>query len=481
MDQTGVGGTAPRARACPGQLSAGRVFVRDSAATCTNSYGWALPWSVHGCIAPRRHSPNRRRSAVPGPRPVAPHAVPGGPGHLPRMPFTFPCAGGAYLPRWPPPRFTSVPQGQRVRGGCRAWATIASWRACAPATTPRSRSSTTATTAACSPSAGTCSAAARRPRTPCSTASPRPTARCAAAAGDIELRPWLYTIARNRCVSVHRAQRAQVSADGLAADFGSFDGHVGPGPAPRRPARAGGGAAAPARRPARGARPLRARRPVPRADRGGARGAPREGQGARLPGPRGADARARRARDSVRRDPRAARHRRRPRPAAQRAAPAHRPLSRLRGVRARGPPPARRVRGDPAPGADRRPEGLGAGLRARRRRRRRRAGRRGRRRRRDRRRGRRARGRRSRRAAAGSRGAPERPRRAPSARPARPAWPRAWPPAAAEWGWRACRPRASWRRSCPSWPWAAAARRRRSTTSRRRVRRVHQRATPPCA
>jgi RNA polymerase sigma factor (sigma-70 family) len=45
-----------------------------------------------------------------------------------------------------------------------------------------------------------------------------------AGAGDIELRPWLYTIARNRCVSVHRARRAQVSADGLAADFGSFEG-----------------------------------------------------------------------------------------------------------------------------------------------------------------------------------------------------------------------------------------------------------------
>ena len=42
--------------------------------------------------------------------------------------------------------------------------------------------------------------------------------------GDIELRPWLYTIARNRCLSVHRAQRVQVSADGLAADFGSFEG-----------------------------------------------------------------------------------------------------------------------------------------------------------------------------------------------------------------------------------------------------------------
>ena len=43
-------------------------------------------------------------------------------------------------------------------------------------------------------------------------------------AGDIELRPWLYTIARNRCLSALRAQRAQVSADGLAADVGSFEG-----------------------------------------------------------------------------------------------------------------------------------------------------------------------------------------------------------------------------------------------------------------
>jgi RNA polymerase sigma factor (sigma-70 family) len=42
--------------------------------------------------------------------------------------------------------------------------------------------------------------------------------------GDIELRPWLYTIARNRCLSVHRAQRAQVSADGLEADLRSFEG-----------------------------------------------------------------------------------------------------------------------------------------------------------------------------------------------------------------------------------------------------------------
>ena len=42
--------------------------------------------------------------------------------------------------------------------------------------------------------------------------------------GVIELRPWLYTIARNRCLSALRAQRAQVSADGLAADAGPFEG-----------------------------------------------------------------------------------------------------------------------------------------------------------------------------------------------------------------------------------------------------------------
>ena len=53
--------------------------------------------SLHGCIAPRRHSPNRRRSAVPGPRPVAPHAVPGGPGHLPRIAFHISLAGWRIL------------------------------------------------------------------------------------------------------------------------------------------------------------------------------------------------------------------------------------------------------------------------------------------------------------------------------------------------------------------------------------------------
>ena len=43
-------------------------------------------------------------------------------------------------------------------------------------------------------------------------------------AGDIDLRPWLYTIARNRCVSVLRARRAQVSVEGIAAEAGPFEG-----------------------------------------------------------------------------------------------------------------------------------------------------------------------------------------------------------------------------------------------------------------
>jgi RNA polymerase sigma factor (sigma-70 family) len=43
-------------------------------------------------------------------------------------------------------------------------------------------------------------------------------------AGDIDLRPWLSTIAHNRCLSALRAQRAQVSADGLAAGDQPFEG-----------------------------------------------------------------------------------------------------------------------------------------------------------------------------------------------------------------------------------------------------------------
>ena len=265
--------------------------------------------------APRRHSPNRRRSAVPGPRPVAPHAVPGGPGHL--RAFTFALAGWRILApdgrhRGPRSVFASGAQaaaatrGRRSPRRPRARGRRRRLRDHLRPLLPR----------ACSPSAGTCSAVARRRRTPCSTASPRRTGRCVAAAGDIDLRPWLYTIARNRCLSaLRRAAPRSPSTRSRTAPVGR--GHGGPGRAARRPARAGGRAAAPARGPARGAGPLRARRRVPRADRGRPRRAPGEGQGARLPGPRGADARARGARDSVRRDPRAARDRHGPGAAAQ--------------------------------------------------------------------------------------------------------------------------------------------------------------------
>jgi RNA polymerase sigma factor (sigma-70 family) len=43
-------------------------------------------------------------------------------------------------------------------------------------------------------------------------------------AGDIDLRPWLYTIARNRCLSALRAQRAQVCVDPVAAGARPFEG-----------------------------------------------------------------------------------------------------------------------------------------------------------------------------------------------------------------------------------------------------------------
>src|SRR5512132_2824399 len=45
--------------------------------------------------------------------------------------------------------------------------------------------------------------------------------------GIIDLRPWLYTIARNRCLSALRAQRDEVSADGLELRPRALDGLAG--------------------------------------------------------------------------------------------------------------------------------------------------------------------------------------------------------------------------------------------------------------
>ena len=68
-----------------------------------------------------------------------------------------------------------------------------------------------------------------------------------AGSGDIDLRPWLYTIARNRCLSVLRARRAEVAVDAIADGARSVRGHGRPHRTARRPARPGGRAAAPAR------------------------------------------------------------------------------------------------------------------------------------------------------------------------------------------------------------------------------------------
>src|SRR5689334_14326282 len=45
--------------------------------------------------------------------------------------------------------------------------------------------------------------------------------------GVIDLRPWLYTIARNRCLSALRAQRDEVSTDGLELGPPGLDGLAG--------------------------------------------------------------------------------------------------------------------------------------------------------------------------------------------------------------------------------------------------------------
>jgi RNA polymerase sigma factor (sigma-70 family) len=45
-----------------------------------------------------------------------------------------------------------------------------------------------------------------------------------AGAGEVDLRPWLYTIARNRCLSALRARRAQASAGRLEAGARAFEG-----------------------------------------------------------------------------------------------------------------------------------------------------------------------------------------------------------------------------------------------------------------
>ena len=120
----------------------------------------------------------------------------------------------------------------------------------------------------------------------------------------ILLKAWLYTIARNRCLSILRARREQVALDDGARRQRRPRRRHRP---PRRAARPAGRPRAAARGAARGARALRAGRPQPRRDRRGPGRAARQGEGARLPGARVARRLAPGARDAVRRGPRAAR------------------------------------------------------------------------------------------------------------------------------------------------------------------------------
>ena len=96
-DQTGVGGTAPRARACPGQLSASSglrpIRTRRAATRSGGPYGWSL----HGCNRAPASQPQQAPERRPGPPAGCPHAVREARGTLPRIPFTFLWPGGAYL------------------------------------------------------------------------------------------------------------------------------------------------------------------------------------------------------------------------------------------------------------------------------------------------------------------------------------------------------------------------------------------------
>ena len=78
------------------------------------------------------------------------------------------------------------------------------------------------------------------------------------------VRPWLFAIARNRCLTMLAARRERAAGRRARARRRWPRRRR---PAARRPARARGRPRAPARRPARGARALRAGRSEPRGDR----------------------------------------------------------------------------------------------------------------------------------------------------------------------------------------------------------------------
>ncbi len=169
---------------------------------------------------------------------------------------------------------------------------------------------------------------------------------------NIALRPWLYTIARNRCLSELRTRRDVVDSRRSGGKSTIPRGRRGSGRAAGGPTRDAGGHAAAAGGPARGARALRARGSLARRNRCRARRAQREGEGAGLSGARGADAWTARAGAPVRRDPRAASNVAGRGPGPRHGTRPHRPLPELRSIRERGPPSARRAGATSARGAD---------------------------------------------------------------------------------------------------------------------------------
>ena len=290
-DQTGVGGTAPRARACPGQLSAASVFVQiRTPLAAPGRVGLTVVTArMHRAPAPQPQQAPERRPGPPAGCPPCRAGRPGAPSaHLShfarRVAHTAPMAATAVhvcspgrraarrLPRVGDDRLVA-----RVRAGDDAAFEIIYDRYYR------------GLLAFCGHMLGSRHEAEDALQH--SFASAYRALR--GGAGDSSCAPG-STRSRATAASRSCARGARRSPPtGCAADR-PVRGRCRPGPAPRRPARARRRPAAPARRPARGAGPLRARRRVPRADRGGARRAPREGQGARLPGARGAAARTRR-------------------------------------------------------------------------------------------------------------------------------------------------------------------------------------------
>ena len=157
------------------------------------------------------------------------------------------------------------------------------------------------------------------------------------APGPIHLRPWLYTVARNRCLSMLRARRERPLEDG---EEPATDNLAVGRPAARGPARPAARPLLAARRPARGARAVRARRRLPPGDRRDPGLPADQGEGAGLPGAHLARGHAPRPRHPVRGHPPGDRRapRRRPPPHDRPPAPARVPG--LPRVPRRGPGPA---------------------------------------------------------------------------------------------------------------------------------------------